>query len=644
MDENAKRYARRVLLIHLLLLVAVLALVASAAREIYSSTREQVIEQATSRQSLLASQTARGIESYYQSILNNLDLLRRAENDDAPGEKASVPEAPVPTRTVASVARGSLLGPILWKQLEGRISLLFGIDRDMLSRQDPTIRIIGTDTPSLSAAQIVVQSRDWLEAVEKPAISEFQLFGGEGYNLICIPFPHIAVPETRPPGGGGAPPAGQARPDDPNRAGRGRFVQTRDTFRMIIAAVPIREIQARFLKTLNDDPDTGAWLIDERLTAMAASRPQLVGANMGDISDPSIRDLATDYIQHGRAGTEFVPKAFHIGTANFVPSIVCAEPISIGGKTWELFIATSMAQADGVVQKLFHRAFLWGIFVVVSITGILVSTAVQMIRSRLRSERLRHDMLTRELTQAREIQLAWLPESSPASKLIDIAAVNSPASHISGDFYNWFDLPDGRLVVTIGDVTGHGMAAAFLMATTQLLVRNTMARLGDPGQCLAEVNRQLCVQVFNGQFVTMLIMVVDLTAHSLEIATAGHPAPLIADGESFQPLDIEPQLVLGVERHTTYKTESYHLPPCASLLLYTDGVVECVAAGGCRFSTEKLQLSLYGKYETAQAILHRVINAVDTFRGGHDLADDLTLVALQLQPSGVPLLPVTAHA
>lgn len=466
------------------------------------------------------------------------------------------------------MARGSLLGPILWKQLEGRISLLFGIDRDMLSRQDPTIRIIGTDTPSLSAAQIVVQSRDWLEAVEKPAISEFQLFGGEGYNLICIPFPHIAVPETRPPGGGGAPPAGQARPDDPNRAGRGRFVQTRDTFRMIIAAVPIREIQARFLKTLNDDPDTGAWLIDERLTAMAASRPQLVGANMGDISDPSIRDLATDYIQHGRAGTEFVPKAFHIGTANFVPSIVCAEPISIGGKTWELFIATSMAQADGVVQKLFHRAFLWGIFVVVSITGILVSTAVQMIRSRLRSERLRHDMLTRELTQAREIQLAWLPESSPASKLIDIAAVNSPASHISGDFYNWFDLPDGRLVVTIGDVTGHGMAAAFLMATTQLLVRNTMARLGDPGQCLAEVNRQLCVQVFNGQFVTMLIMVVDLTAHSLEIATAGHPAPLIADGESFQPLDIEPQLVLGVERHTTYKTESYHLPPHKFVALY----------------------------------------------------------------------------
>lgn len=99
MDENAKRYARRVLLIHLLLLVAVLAPVASAAREIYSSTREQVIEQATSRQSLLASQTARGIESYYQSILNNLDLLRRAENDNAPGEKASVPKAPVPTRT-----------------------------------------------------------------------------------------------------------------------------------------------------------------------------------------------------------------------------------------------------------------------------------------------------------------------------------------------------------------------------------------------------------------------------------------------------------------------------------------------------------------------------------------------------------------
>jgi sigma-B regulation protein RsbU (phosphoserine phosphatase) len=184
----------------------------------------------------------------------------------------------------------------------------------------------------------------------------------------------------------------------------------------------------------------------------------------------------------------------------------------------------------------------------------------------------------------------------------------------------------------VGDVTGHGMAAAFLMATTQLLVRNTMVRLTDPGRCLEEVNRQLCVQVFNGQFVTMVVIILDLAKGLLQVGTAGHPAPLVADGESFQPLPLEPQLVLGVDRETKYMTENFTLTPGASLLLYTDGVVECPDFRDTRFGDERLRRTLYGRYETAKEMLSRVVTAVDEFRGGRMLDDDLTLVAVQLQP------------
>ena len=107
-----------------------------------------------------------------------------------------------------------------------------------------------------------------------------------------------------------------------------------------------------------------------------------------------------------------------------------------------------------------------------------------------------------------------------------------PRAHISGDFYNFFELPDGRTAVVIGDVTGHGMSAAFLMATTQLLVRSTMERMEDPGKCLAEVNRLLCTQAFNGQFVTMQLLVIDPSRRTIELATAGHPAPLLAEAAS----------------------------------------------------------------------------------------------------------------
>jgi sigma-B regulation protein RsbU (phosphoserine phosphatase) len=226
--------------------------------------------------------------------------------------------------------------------------------------------------------------------------------------------------------------------------------------------------------------------------------------------------------------------------------------------------------------------------------------------------------------------------ASDRPPLPDVAAINIPASHISGDFYNWFELPDGRLVVTVGDVTGHGMSAAFLMATTQLLVRNTLCRVGDPGRCLEEVNDQLCVQVFNGQFVTMLILVLDVAAAQVEIASAGHPAPLLADGESFQPLPIESQLVLGVERGSSFTTQRRPLPPGASLLLYTDGVVDCVSSTGGRFGAEDLRRALYGRYDSAQAMLDAVATRIAAFRGNCELIDDLTLVAIQLPPASAP--------
>jgi len=310
------------------------------------------------------------------------------------------------------------------------------------------------------------------------------------------------------------------------------------------------------------------------------------------------------------------------------------------------------------VRELSSKALFWAIFVAISMTGILVSTAAQLIFSRMKMERVRHQSLQNEMRQARQIQLAWLPQKTKtmcSSSVIDIASLNRPATHISGDFYNFFELPDGRTAVVIGDVTGHGMAAAFLMATTQLLVRNTLPQSCDPGRCLEDVNRQLTNQVFNGQFVTMQILVIDSRSGEVAIATAGHPAPLISDGESFQSIRLEPQLVAGVDPKTQYVTERFRLRPGASVLLYTDGVVETEDASGKQLRLDGLRAALAGKVENAEALLQRAVSAVNTFRRGADLHDDLTLVAIHLFPharlispppaptGGVKALPATAR-
>jgi sigma-B regulation protein RsbU (phosphoserine phosphatase) len=183
------------------------------------------------------------------------------------------------------------------------------------------------------------------------------------------------------------------------------------------------------------------------------------------------------------------------------------------------------------------------------------------------------------------------------------------------------------------------MSAAFLMATTQLLVRTTMARITDPGRCLEEVNRQLCTQVFNGQFVTMQLLVLDSQTGTVELATAGHPPPLLGTEDPdtgqwvLEPLRIEPQLVLGVEAEAAYETERLDLPPDALLLLYTDGAPDVEAPNGRRLGNEGLRQSLParrpGRATDARALLEAVVNSVNQFRGSQALGDDLTLVAIK---------------
>jgi sigma-B regulation protein RsbU (phosphoserine phosphatase) len=162
-------------------------------------------------------------------------------------------------------------------------------------------------------------------------------------------------------------------------------------------------------------------------------------------------------------------------------------------------------------------------------------------------------------------------------------------------------------------------------------VRTTMPRVLDPGRCLEEVNRQLCYQVFNGQFVTMLILVIDVERGEVEVATAGHPPPLVGDGESFQPLPVDPQLVLGIERDVRYPTARLPLlTPRSSIVLYTDGVLDAQAPSGERFDVDGLKRCLYGRFDSAQLMLDVVLAAVNEFRGARDLSDDVTLVTIQM--------------
>jgi serine phosphatase RsbU (regulator of sigma subunit) len=593
MEKSARRFARNVLIVHLVLLGLVVTLVYRASITVYENARQHALFEAREAQRRLASQTAKGIENFYASILADLDLLRRTEED----EQFRVPSTDLTaTPAAAPSVRAMIFAPVLWNQLNGRTSHLFVIDRAHME----VLQSFSAPN-AVPVAEIVAQSAEWLRTVERPSLSKLHAAGSFRALLAGVPL------------------AGAER-------------------RLLVGVIPLSEIENRFLRELNSggEGDAKTMLLDSTAAVVFHPDSRMIGASLtNDSSDSRIRDMASEHIRLGTPGDKVFDQSLKIRDVTFDPALVTAQPIKLPGeRSWWLVMSSPLESVNQVVADLFSQAIYWAIFVIVSVTAILVSTAIQMIRVRSRLDRVQHEMLTRELGQAREIQLAWLPDQSALERRIDLAAINEPASHISGDFYNWFDLPDGRIVVTIGDVTGHGMAAAFLMATTQLLVRTTMPRVGDPGKCLEEVNHQLCVQVFNGQFVTMLILVIDLNSGVLDVATAGHPPPLYSEGESFKSLPIDPQLVLGIEPGIRFPTQRFELPASSYLLLYTDGVIDAQAENGDRFTTETLQKSLYGRFENANAIINTVKAAINEFRGDRELADDLTLVAIQLQESG----------
>ena len=517
-----------------------------------------------------------------------------------PGEPPS-PQSPgnrSPQRPFLRAAAARAFIPLLWNQLHDRVSGLFIYDK--AAREANSIFVIHpADRPSdeedAQTRKVAIAEVAWLRSATKPAVSRYRPLDG-GVNLVCVPL------------------------GDLNR-------------RLLVAIVPASEIGRRFLPTGMRYATTGATLVDDAMVAIVSTDPSADGKNLAKAEDPAVRSLADGFLADPAQRTLQIETPFTLRSGvTKSPRLLTVQPVDVAGSKWCLFVGSPLADINAVVNDVFRRALIWAAFVVVSVTGILVSTAVQLIRSQSRVERLRHDLLTRELTQARDIQLKWLPEPFSPRRDLDAAACNKPASHISGDFYNWFDLPDGRTVFIIGDVTGHGMAAAFLMATTQLLVRNTMTRLLDPGKCLREVNRQLCVQMFNGQFVTMLIVVVDARGGWIEVATAGHPAPLLGEGGEFARLPLEPQLVMGVQSDEVYPTERFKLPSRASLLMYTDGVVdiEGQARAGGRFGIQRLLTCAARGGESAQSILASILDAAEEFRGGSELGDDVTLVALQI--------------
>ena len=243
------------------------------------------------------------------------------------------------------------------------------------------------------------------------------------------------------------------------------------------------------------------------------------------------------------------------------------------------------------------------------------------------------------LSVAMEVQQSLLPVGPPTVRGLDIAGVAIYCDETGGDYYDFLELTqprEGQLAVVIGDVTGHGVAAALLMATGRALWRSRMQLPGRLAEVITEINRHLAVDRVDGRFMTMMCLVIDADRRAVRWVGAGHDPVLIYDPSNDQFEELKGvDIPLGVSRSWTYQEFSREgLCEGQVLVIGTDGIWETRRADGRMYGKDRLRKVIreHGR-DSADRISTAITESVAAFRGnGVRQADDITLVVVKIVP------------
>lgn len=234
------------------------------------------------------------------------------------------------------------------------------------------------------------------------------------------------------------------------------------------------------------------------------------------------------------------------------------------------------------------------------------------------------------------IQRAILPQQLPRVPGLDLAVHFSEVDGVGGDFYDVHPVAPGRWAIVIADVSGHGLAAAAILAVLHAL-GNAFDRQQvppDPGAAPALVNGPLATRYLadSGKFVTAFVALYEEQSQVLTYASAGHPPPRLVRGNTVVRLDRVSGLPLGLEKASTYEQSSVALQAGDRLVLFTDGITESRNVAHSLFGDQLLDATVSPRVNSAADLLNRVTSTVRAFRAGRPADDDETCLIAMVRP------------
>ncbi len=244
-----------------------------------------------------------------------------------------------------------------------------------------------------------------------------------------------------------------------------------------------------------------------------------------------------------------------------------------------------------------------------------------------------------ELSAARQLQQGLMPKRAPRIPGFQLAGLWRPAREMSGDWYDFFPLPNRQWGIVIADVSGKGAPAALFMALSRSILRAAAAISNSPEDAMERANRLISADSGDGTFVTALFGILNARSRRLVYVNAGHNPPLWRRaGTNELEYLTRTALPLGIDENLRFRARSIELQPGDMLYLYTDGVTEAVAMDESMFGVERLEaiVASAGRPGEARELLRAVDRELRRFTGSHVPFDDITMVALGVKPAPGP--------
>jgi len=242
--------------------------------------------------------------------------------------------------------------------------------------------------------------------------------------------------------------------------------------------------------------------------------------------------------------------------------------------------------------------------------------------------------IKQELRIARDVQQSFLPVETPRLKNLDLAAICKPAYETGGDYYDFIQLDDHRIAVTIGDVSGKGIQAAFYMTFIKGILHSLCREFDSPAEILKKVNRLFYDNAQRGTFISLVYGIIDLNKRTFCFARAGHNPILKVGGTNANVEELKPKGIgigLSKDRFDENLEEvELSIEDNNVLVLYTDGIVEAMSESENFYGTKRLNTMIKrNARKSAKEMLDLLAQDVRSFTGKAKQHDDMTIMVMK---------------